>query len=184
MNSVSIQPVTIDTRAYRQTIGLFATGVTVLLAEREGEVHGMTANAVTSLSLEPTLVIVCPSKRANLADFLISGNHFTINILSEQQESLSNFFANWRHEEPPPAYEFIPWAAAGEAPRLDGCLAALACRVAQVHDGGDHWIVVGQVLDLYRSEETHRPLLFFGGEYRHIRRQESEHILPSADAYR
>ncbi len=175
---------TVDTKAYRQTIGLFATGVTVLLAERDGVVHGMTANAVTSLSLEPTLVIVCPSKRANLADFLTAGNCFTINILSEQQEALSNFFASWRHEGPPPAYEFVAWDAAGQAPRLDGCLAALACQVQQVHDGGDHWIVVGQVLDLYRGEGLHRPLLFFGGNYHQVRRQEPEHLQPSADAYR
>lgn len=174
----------IDTKTYRQTMGLFATGVTVLLAERDGAVHGMTANAVTSLSLDPTLVIVCPSKRANLADFLTPGNCFTINILSEQQEPLSNFFANWRHEGPPPDYEFIPWDAAGKAPRLDGCLAALACQVQQVHDGGDHWIVVGQVLDLFRGEGPYRPLLFFGGGYHQLRREEPEHLQPSADAYR
>lgn len=175
---------TVDTKAYRQAIGLFATGVTVLLAERDGQVHGMTANAVTSLSLEPTLVIVCPSKLANLADFLTTGNYFTINILSEEQEPLSNFFANWRHQEPPPAYEFVAWPAAGKAPRLQGSLSALACQVQQVHDGGDHWIVVGQVLDLYRSEGPYRPLLFFNGAYHQLRRQEPEHLQPSADAYR
>lgn len=174
----------VDTKVYRQTIGLFATGVTVLLAERDGAVHGMTANAVCSLSLDPTLVIVCPSKRANLADFLTPGNHFTINILSEDQEVLSNFFASWRHEGPPPAYEFVSWAAAGKAPRLGEALASLACRVQQVHDGGDHWIVVGEVLDLYQSEGPHRPLLFFGGKYHQLRRQEPEHLQPSADAYR
>ena len=93
---------TVDTKAYRQTIGLFATGVTVLLAKRDDEVRGMTANAVASLSLEPTLVIVCPSKQAHMAEFLNLGNDFTINILSEEQEPLSNFFAGgWRQDKEP-----------------------------------------------------------------------------------
>ncbi len=181
-----ITPMTtpIDTKAYRQTIGLFATGVTVLLAEREGEVRGMTANAVTSLSLEPTLVIVCPSKRANLAAYLTVGSAFTINILNEDQEPLSNFFAGGWRQEQEPEYAFVPWGAAEQTPRLEGCLASLACRVHQVHDGGDHWIVVGEVLDLHRSAGVDRPLVFFSGKYHNLRRQEPEHIQPSADAWK
>ncbi len=175
---------TVDTKAYRQTIGLFATGVTVLLAERDDEVRAMTANAVAFLSLEPTLVIVCPSKQAHMAEFLNLGNYFTINILSEEQEPLSNFFAGgWRLDKEPD-HEFIPWPAAVRAPRLDGCLASLACRVHQVHDGGDHWIVVGEVLDLHRNTTHERPLLFFAGKYHNLRRQEPEHLQPSADPWK
>lgn len=175
----------VDTLAYRKTIGLFATGVTVILAERDGQIHGMTANSVTSVSLEPTLVLVCPSKQANMARFLTTPEaYFTINILSEEQELLSNYFARWRGQDEPPAYRLIPWPAAGNVPRLDGCLGALACRVYRIYEGGDHWIVVGEVVDLYRSEGPYRPLLFFAGEYHQLRRQEPEHVPPSADPYR
>ena len=151
---------------YRRTMGLFATGVTVVLAERDGEVHGMTANAVTSLSMEPTLLIVCPAKGTRMADHLADGSHFTINILSEGQEELSNHFASPPAEGSAPEFELIPWDAAGRAPRLGGCLGSLGCRVQAIHDGGDHWIVVGEVLDLHVGNDAPGPLIFFGGKYK------------------
>ncbi len=165
---------------YRKTIGLFATGVTVILTEKDGEVHGMTANAVTSLSLDPTLIIVCPSNKAHLEQLLTVGVTFTVNILGDHQERLSNYFAAGTDK---PEFDLLPWPAAEKAPRLKGCIGALACRVYERHDGGDHKIVVGEVMDTYVADGPHWPLLYFGGGYHFPSRREAEHLEPSADPY-
>ncbi len=151
---------------YRTTMGLFATGVTIVLAERDGDVHGMTANAVTSLSMDPTLLIVCPAKGTKMADHLALGSHFTVNILSDRQEALSRHFAGPPAAGSGPDVEFIPWHEAGRAPRLGGCLGSVGCRVHAIHEGGDHWIVVGEVVALHVEDGATGPLVFFGGRYR------------------
>lgn len=155
----------LDAKNFRQTMGQFATGVTVVITQAGAETHAMTANSVTSVSLDPLLLLFCPSKTADLALALDRTTGFTLNILSESQADLSAYFAGlWKAPAPPP-FEFVPWAG---APRLDGCLASLACQVQQVVDGGDHWIVIGRVVDLYRGAEPRRPLIFFGGQYRRL----------------
>ncbi len=153
---------TVNPRHFRRTIGLFATGVTIVATESEGEIHAMTANAVTSLSLDPALVIVCIGKQARLIDFLASASGFSISILREDQRSLSNYFANMWEESAPPPFRFVPWEG---GPRLEGCLAAVGCERHQVLDGGDHWIVVGRLLALHQGVPPLNPLLFYGGRY-------------------
>jgi flavin reductase (DIM6/NTAB) family NADH-FMN oxidoreductase RutF len=156
---------TIDSRAFRNTIGLFATGVTVVAIEVNDEYYGMTANAITSVSLEPLLVLVCIQKEAHLLEYLRQADSFSINILSEDQENLSRFFANmWSKPEPPP-FTFLPWVG---GPRLEGVIGAIACRITEFVAGGDHWIVLGQVIDLYRAENPANPLLYYRGQYRRI----------------
>ncbi len=155
----------LDSRAFRSTMGLFATGVVVVAVEVDGEIYGMTANAITSVSLEPLLVLVCVQKEAHLMNYLRRCKGFSISILNEDQENLSRFFANmWLQAEPPP-FTFIPWVG---GPRLDGAIGALACRITEVIEGGDHWIVLAQVLDLYRAENPANPLLYYHGQYRRI----------------
>lgn len=150
---------------FRQVIGLFATGVTVIAAESQGEIHGMTANAVSSVSLHPTLVLVCVNKQALMADILSESKDFSINVLREDQQALSTFFAGAWTDEPDPPFRFVPWDG---RPRLEGCAASLGCRVWSMIDGGDHWIIVAMVLALHRGIDPIRPLLFFGGEYGRI----------------
>lgn len=153
---------TLDPRAFRQTIGLFATGVTVVAVDAGGELHGMTANAVSSLSLDPLLVLVCVGKQARLADLLKQTNGFSINILRDDQQALSTFFAGgWKDAAPPP-FRFVPWQG---GPRLEGCAAALGCALYRIVEGGDHWIVIGQVMALHQGVEPRHPLLFYGGRY-------------------
>lgn len=156
----------LDGRAFRSTMGLFTTGVTVVAVESDGEVHGMTANALTSVSLEPLLVLVCIQKSAHLMTFLEQSGGFSINILSEDQEDLSRFFANMWPRAEPPSFTFIPWTG---GPRLAGVMGAIACQTAQILDGGDHWIVLGQVLDLYQAEIPANPLLYYRGQYRQLK---------------
>ncbi|MFQ5399285.1 MAG: flavin reductase family protein [Anaerolineae bacterium] len=152
----------IDPRQFRQTIGLFATGVTVIATDVGGEVHAMTANAVSSLSLEPTLVLAAIGKRAKMAALLEQADGFSINILRQEQQALSNYFAGMWQEETPPPFRFVAWEG---GPRLEGCLAALGCARHQILDGGDHWIVTGQVVALHQGIEPRRQLLFYSGRY-------------------
>ncbi len=152
----------IDTQQFRRTIGLFATGVTVIATETPEDIHAMTANAVTSLSLDPLLVLVCIGKRARMAEILVREARFSINILRQEQQALSTFFAgSWRETKAPP-FRFVHWNG---RPRLEGCLAALGCECHQTVDGGDHWIVIGRVVELYQGIEPQLPLLFYRGRY-------------------
>jgi flavin reductase (DIM6/NTAB) family NADH-FMN oxidoreductase RutF len=155
----------VDPRAFRDAIGLFATGVTVVAAQHGDHVHAMTANAVTSLSLRPTLLIVCVSKQANMAAEMVLGSSFSVNVLRAEQQDLSNYFAGQWLEPEPPHFDFDPWQA---APRLQGCAAALACVVESHIEGGDHWIIIGRVLAAYRPPEPPGPLVFYAGKYRRL----------------
>ncbi len=156
---------TFDAHAFRQTMGFFATGVTVITVENNGQAYGMTANAVASVSLEPLLLLVCVQKNAHLLNYLRQATGFAINILGEEQEELSQYFAHlWPHPEPPP-FTFIPWEG---GPRLVGAIASIACKTADFLEGGDHWIVLGEVVNLYRPENPGNPLLYYRGHYRRI----------------
>ncbi len=164
----------IDPREFRNTVGLFATGVTVVAVVHDEHVHAMTANAVTSLSLEPPLVIFCVGKQARMVDELRQAGTFSINILREEQQTLSNYFAGRWAEAAPPAFHFAHWDG---GPRLEGCLAALGCAVDGWLEGGDHWIVIGRVLALHQGGEPRRPLLFYSGAYRHL----DQEVSPAPD---
>lgn len=156
----------IDPSEFRNTIGLFATGVTVVaVTHDDDELHAMTANALTSLSLDPPLVIFCLAKRARMVDELKRANGFSINLLREDQQPLSNYFAGRWSEPSPPPFRFVAWEG---GPRLEGSIGAIGCRLQECLEGGDHFIVIGRIIGLYQAPEPRRPLLFFGGAYRHL----------------
>jgi flavin reductase (DIM6/NTAB) family NADH-FMN oxidoreductase RutF len=154
-----------SSRHFRDTIGLFSTGVAVVVAEAEGEVHAMTVNAVSSLSLDPMLLLFCASKRARIVRNTETLAQFTINILRSDQQPLSSYFAGGWRDSPAPPFRFVPSDA---GPRLEGCLAAIGCNTERIADGGDHWLVIGRVITLHRGIEPHRPLIFFKGQYRSL----------------
>ena len=153
----------IDARVFRQAVGQFVTGVTVIAIEVDGEIRAMTANSFTSLSLDPPLVLFCLGKETKAGHHIRSAPGFSISILREDQRDLSSYFAGaWALDAAPPPFSFTEWEG---GPRLDGCMAALGCRTHAIHEGGDHWIVVGHVIATYRDEEAGEPLVFFGGRY-------------------
>jgi len=154
----------IEPRAFRDTLGLFASGVAIAVTEVQAAVHAMTVSAVTPLSLAPMLVLFCPGKRARLAQHLPLMKQFTLNFLREEQQALSSYFAGSWQEAPPP-FRFVPSPA---GPRLEGCLASVGCETEGISEGGDHWLVIGRVVTLHRGVEPHRPLLFFGSQYRSV----------------
>jgi len=154
-----------DAQDFRRTISLFTSGVAVIAVGVADGVHAMTANAVSSVSLDPSLVLFCPARKSQLATLLHHGQRFTINFLRRDQEALASYFAGAWKETHAPAFRFVP---SGGAPRLEGSLASLDCEVSEIVEGGDHWIVIGAVRALHRGIEPHRPLLFFKGQFQSL----------------
>jgi len=155
---------TVDPLEFRSIIGHFATGVTVITTAAGDQLHGMTANAVSSLSLDPVLVLICVDKTTHTHRVLTDGGVFTVNILGEHQEKLSRIFAK-KSEPEAGTLRGQPFRI-GEsgAPILADCLAFVECRVANVFDGGDHSIFLGRVVSEGVESEM-RPLLFYRGGY-------------------
>ena len=158
-------PTPLDPRSFRDILGLFATGVAVIVTERHGEVHAMTANAVSSVSLDPALILFCPSKKSQMGASLDEVSTFSVNFLRSDQQAQSTYFAGGWKESSPPAFRFV---RTENTPRLEGSLAALICDKHHVVDAGDHWIVIGRVTALHRGIEPYRPLLFFRGRYHQL----------------
>ena len=152
----------IDIRAFRQTVSQFVTGVTVIATEVDGEIRAMTANAFTSLSLDPPLVLFCAGKTSKTGQLVHAAEGFSVNILRQDQQALSTYFAGAWDQASRPPFHFVAWDG---GPRLEGCAAALGCAIHAIVEGGDHWIVVGRVLALHHGVEPRHPLVFFSGRY-------------------
>lgn len=158
-------PPDVNPGSFRRIMGLFPTGVTVLAAQHGEDIHGMTANAVASVSLEPLLLLACVAKSARMNSFIERSGGFSLNVLSADQEVLSRYFAGSWKVTPPPEFRFTPWDG---GPRLVGSLATIGCRLDRSIEAGDHWIVLGRVIALHEGDRSARPLLFFAGRYRRL----------------
>ncbi|OLO25292.1 flavin reductase [Alkalihalophilus pseudofirmus] len=152
-----------DFREFRNAMGGFATGVTVISVENEGEVHGMTANAFSSVSLDPPLVLVCIDNRANSLSYIKESGFFGVNFLDAEQEGISRLFAKQKVTKDP-VFKFEK--SNGGAPLLKDALVNLNCKVYQTIDAGDHTIFIGEVLDL--KVKDGEPLCFYKGQYRKL----------------
>jgi flavin reductase (DIM6/NTAB) family NADH-FMN oxidoreductase RutF len=154
----------IDPQLFRQTIGQFATGVTIISTEIDGAIRAMTVNSFTAVSLDPPLVLFCVGKATKTGKVIHAVGGFAVNILRQEQQDLSTYFAGgWSRPVPPP-FAFLKWTG---GPRLDGCAAAIGCTTTAIHEGGDHWIVVGAVVALYRTAYA-APLIFHGSRYANL----------------
>ncbi len=155
----------IDPRRYRDAIGRFATGVTVVTWDTGSVRRGMTANAVASVSLEPTLLLVCVDRHGAAHTQLGTVDVFAVNVLAEEQLDVSRGFAR-------PGVDGmlgVPHRpGASGAPILRDAVAWLECAVHERIEGGDHTIYIGRVLavDVQRPEAA--PLLFYAGAYRRL----------------
>ena len=154
----------IEAQELRRVMGHFATGVTVITTtDGDGAPQGLTANAFMSLSLNPPLVIISVDKGATCYNCFTLGNGFTINFLSEDQEDVSRRFATKGIDK----FADLKWhASSNGAALIDGALAQVECKITACHDGGDHTIVVGEILNAAANGE--RPLLFFKGKYQKL----------------
>ena len=151
----------VDQAHFRQLLGRFATGVTVITArDADGRPHGMTANSLSSVSLEPPLILLSIDHEASMHGLLVTTTAFAVNILSASQEAVSRRFAQEREER----FDGVGYQ---ESPRglilLDGALAHLECERVATHEAGDHTILIGLVVAGNANEG--RPLCYFRGGY-------------------
>ena len=152
----------IEKNELRRVMGHFATGVTVITTiNKDGLYQGLTANAFTSVSLEPPLLLISVDKKAESYAAFEESRVFTVNILSDTQEALSRKFAVSGGNK----FEGVAYhIGANRAPILEGVLAYIECTVWAAYEGGDHTIYLGEIQQAEVHEE--RPLLFFRGGYR------------------
>lgn len=157
---------TIDARQLRNSLGRFATGVCVITAiDANGDALGMTANSFSSVSLDPALVLWSLQKGSDVYDTFATPKYFAINVLASDQQSLSDQYARkGDHKLDSGHYRLGRYGA----PIVRGALVSFECQLDAAHEGGDHLIVVGKVLDL-QSRPTGQPLAFYAGGYRELR---------------
>lgn len=151
----------IDPRRFRDALSSFATGVTIVTArDSDGEPIGMTASSFNSVSMDPPLVLWSVTKAALSAKAFKEAGHWAVHVLATDQVALSNSFATSGADK----FADVNWSEnADGVPIIDGCVACFQCRCWETYDGGDHWILVGEVVDLAR--EPREPLVFCSGSY-------------------
>lgn len=150
-----------DSATFRRVLGHFCSGITVITGIDAGGPVGLTCQSFTSVSLDPPLVLFVPAKATSSWPRIGAASHFCANVLAEDQEALSRGFAVRGGDK----FGGVGWRPGlTGAPVLDGCLAYVDCEIHAVHDGGDHDIVVGRVVDLAITSDA-APLLFFRGGY-------------------
>jgi flavin reductase (DIM6/NTAB) family NADH-FMN oxidoreductase RutF len=159
---------TLNPTDFRKAMGCFATGVTILTLDLDGEVHGMTANAFTSVSIDPLLVLVCVDHSTRTHAHMHAKKRFGINVLCEDQRAISEYYARpartHEHAEAEAGARFD--RTSHGTPMLEGALAYLECRLHSSEEAGDHTIFIAEVEDVVVREGD--PLLFFRGKYRKV----------------
>ena len=155
-------PTAFDPKLFRRSLGLFATGVTVVTTAHEGAPHGMTANAFTSVSLDPPLVLVSVDHKARMHALLSKTGRYGVSILTDAQEALSPHYAGKPQEglNPP-----LLWQDG--IPLVENAAVHLICRVVDAHPAGDHTLYIGRV-EYLKCTEAPSPLLFYAGKYRRL----------------
>ena len=152
----------IDGARFRQVLGHFATGVTVITAETADGPVGLAVGSFTSVSLDPPLVAFCPAKASSSWPKIREAGVFCVNVLNEDQEIVCRTFASKSDEK----FKGVGWEpAATGSPRLNGALAWIDCTIEVVHDAGDHDICIGRVQELDVGEDSPGPLVFYRGGY-------------------
>jgi 3-hydroxy-9,10-secoandrosta-1,3,5(10)-triene-9,17-dione monooxygenase reductase component len=150
-----------EAQQFREVLGRFATGVTVVTSFSDGAPVGMTCQSFASVSLSPQLVLFCPARTSRAWPMMQRAGYFCVNLLAEGQAELADGMATKGDRK----FDGLGWTVASTgAPVLDGVLGYVDCTVEAVHEAGDHYVVIGRVqaLDLGEAEQ---PLLFYRGEY-------------------
>jgi 3-hydroxy-9,10-secoandrosta-1,3,5(10)-triene-9,17-dione monooxygenase reductase component len=158
---VTVNPGALDPRTFRTVLGQFCTGVTIITTmDAEGPV-GFACQSFAALSLDPPLVLFCPTKVSRSWSAIEQSGKFCVNVLAEEQQATCARFGS----REPDKFAGIGWQPSPlGSPILDGALAHIDCTVEQVHDGGDHFVVFGRVSSLSELKDE-RPLLFYRGQY-------------------
>ena len=163
-------PWSVDADTYRRVAGRFATGVSIVTTRVDGVDHAMTVNAFTSVSLDPIRVLFCAEKVARFHEAVVRSGLWAVSVLSRDDREASGWFATrgrpllgqvdrWPHLTGP----------CTGAPVFASAIAAMECRTSSIHDGGDHSIVLGDVLDVSTPHPDGEPLLYYEGRYAAVR---------------
>lgn len=147
-----------EDRLFRNAMGKFATGVTVITTNVNGKIHGMTANAFMSISLNPKLVVISIGEKASMLKHIQQSGTFTVNFLSAQQQELSMLFAGQIKEE-----RHVTFGDLQGAPTIEGAIAQVSCEVASAYIEGASYIIYRTSKNIHL--EDGEPLLFFNGRY-------------------
>ena len=150
-----------DDRQFRNAMGKFATGVTVVATDVAGEVHGMTANAFMSVSLNPKLVVISIAEKAQMLEKIKQSKKFSVNILAADQQELSMIFAGQSKSQQEVAFDRLDGI-----PVLPGAVGQITCEVSAEYVEGDHTLFVGRVTHI--NLEDSDPLIYFSGKYRRL----------------
>lgn len=150
-----------DDHQFRTAMGKFTTGVTVIATEVEGEgIHGMTANAFMSVSLDPKLVVISIGEKAKILNKIKESQTFTVNILAADQQEVSMIFAGQVKDRE------VEFERLDGKPVIPGAVAQIACEVSAEHVEGDHMLFIGKVTDIHLEDVE--PLIFYSGRYRSL----------------
>ena len=156
-------------RDFRDAVGAFATGINVITTRSEEHGYGLTANAFSSVSLDPPLVLICVGSTSQGCDVIQKVGAFAVNVLSDSQEPLSRYFASKERPKGVDAFRDVPHTEAiTGCPLLDGAVAHLDCRLDAAHEAGDHMIFIGAVVAMNIDPEA-KPLIFHGGQYAQLK---------------
>jgi flavin reductase (DIM6/NTAB) family NADH-FMN oxidoreductase RutF len=160
-------------RDFRDALGAFATGVTVITTQGPEHVHGMTANAFSSVSLDPPLVLVCVIHPSAGSEAIQQNGVFAVNVLGAEQEPLSRYFASKDRPRGPEAFDEVPHRKrATGSPILEGVAAHLDCRLVAAHTAGDHIVFIGEALAIEVDSDV-SPLVFHRGRYRLLHEEDA-----------
>ena len=158
----------VDPTTFKAAASSFSSGVTVVASKRSGQVHGMTVSAFASLSLDPMQIIVSLRTKSLLHDMIMESKIFAVSILREDQKEVAAYFATTRREPCEDTFPGVPCeTGVTGAPIIGGSLAHFDCTLATIYDGGDHVIVVGNVVEAVAEEGD--PLLYYKGSYYGVR---------------
>lgn len=164
--TVPPRPAGVAAQQLRAAMGQFATGVTVITTRDAADrPFGTTANAVTSVSLHPPLVLACLRQESETLAALLERRRFAINVLHSSQAPYAERFARRAAAD---TWDAVAHRSLDGIPVLDGALATLHCELHDIADGGDHVVVVGHVIGLDHAPADGDPLVFFGGAYRRL----------------
>jgi 3-hydroxy-9,10-secoandrosta-1,3,5(10)-triene-9,17-dione monooxygenase reductase component len=177
----------VDARRYREVLGRFVTGVTVITTALETpsgiQPWGTTVNAFTSVSLDPPLVLICVGRRRSIHPVIDGAQRFAVNILAEESQGLSDCFAGAPSPLPRSAFCGASYTLSEKGlPILDAAVAHLECSLEKTLDAGDHTIYLGRVVGLGLSEVHPLPLLYYRGRYLRIERAATAELRGKPDS--
>lgn len=160
-----------DSATFRSVLGHFCTGVTVVSAVGEHGPAGLACQSFAALSLDPPLVLFCPSKTSGSWQAIEQAGRFAVNVLADDQREVSTVFGS----RGPDKFGSIDWSySPAGSPLIDDVLTWIDCELETVHDAGDHYVVIGKVTALGEPRAETRPLLFYQGRYSVTEREQEE----------